>query len=182
MNVSGCPARRTAVSPQTRGVVVAIDWLNGRAWCCTRRGNAARGVSMTTKRTRAAAPQRTFLWVLAAAAVGCRAGGALSDTLAGEDAGNDGAAIALGGGVGTTNDGSAADSTAAGRGAGIGAPDATPANEVADGTPANTSGDGGTAGEEAAGGAATIGPINLASSTLTASTCRSSRRQATLPP
>jgi hypothetical protein len=124
---------------------------------------------MTMKRTTVAPPRRTLLWIFAAAIVGCGSGGALSDRLAGEDAGDDRAAIVADGGVTPTNDGGSADSTnptAAGRGTGDEAPDATSANEAGDGTSSNAGGDAGTAGEEADGGPATIGPINLASSTV----------------
>lgn len=117
--------------------------------------------------TTVAAPRRTFLWLLAVA--GCGAGGAIPDTLAGEDEGHDGAAIVADGSIGATNDGGSADSTtstAADRGTGNEAPDATPANEADDGTSSSTGGDGGTAGAEADGASATIGPINLASSTV----------------
>jgi cyclomaltodextrinase / maltogenic alpha-amylase / neopullulanase len=124
---------------------------------------------MTMKRTTVAPPRRTLLWVFATAIVGCGSGGALSDRLAGEDAGDDRAAIVADGSVAPTNDGGSADSTnptAADRGIGNEAPDATPANEAGDGTSSNAGGDAGTAGEEADGGPANIGPINLASSTV----------------
>jgi cyclomaltodextrinase / maltogenic alpha-amylase / neopullulanase len=121
---------------------------------------------MTMKCTTAAPPRRPFLWLLAAAVVGCGARGALSDTQAGEEGGRDGASIVADGSVGTTSEGGSADSTTADRGTGDEAPDGTPANEAADGTPANTGGDGGTALEEADGGSVAIGPINLASSTV----------------